>query len=99
MPAETEIQECNNGGLRADLTLEAFAAALLAQASGASAGPQWLCMNAQARREALESVRERHADWVAGELAAAERRAIVEDSVALWTPRRQTGHIDARHPD
>jgi hypothetical protein len=98
MPAETGNQECNIRAPRADLTLEAFAAALLAQASGGSA-PRWLCMNAQARREALDSVRDRHAHWVAGELAAAERRAMVEDSVALWTPRRQSGHLDAKHPD
>jgi len=99
MPAKFGNQESNNGTPRADLTLEAFAAALLAQASGGSAAPRWLCMNAQARQEALDSVRDRHADWVAGELAAAERRAMVEDSVALWTPRRQSGHLDTRHRD
>lgn len=99
MPAESGNQERINTAPRPDLTLEAFAAALLAQASGGSAAPRWLCMNAQARQEALDSVRDRHADWVAGELAAAERRAMVADSVALWTPRRQSGHLDARHPD
>jgi len=99
MPAGTGYEERNGKAPGADLTLEAFAAALLVQASGGTAAPRWLCMNAQARQEALDCVRDRHADWVAGELAAAQRRAMVEDSVALWTPRRQSGHLDARHPD
>ena len=84
---------------RTDLTIEAFAAALLSRLSDGAAAPNWLGMNALARQEALTSMREMHAQWVAGELAAAERRALIRNSAQPWTPQRQTSHIRSSHPD
>ena len=84
---------------RADLTIEAFAAALLARLPGGAATQNWLCMNEKDRQEALASMREIHARWAAGELAEAEKRALIGGSARPWTPRRQTTHIRSGHPD